>query len=357
MLTAANRMLHDRILFYISNVKAVEDYEKKSNGDFRKLVAILYAEENANDAETGTWANNEKQKLIKAGLACSNIVCFDHFRLNFDSLNAMCKVGRHDPEPVVATILADLVKDFGVLATKLEMKLDAAGANSDLEKTVSVIHIMLGKLEGKTLGNARATIAAQSDAAFDQAAIALAHAAAGSDPIVGGERDRRGGDRDNYIPPVWTVGKHDLCDLCARPSADRTHLRKNCPDSKTPGVDPRRQAAKDKREKDRTDKRKGKRAALYIESLVALVSEDSDDSDAGSDCSDCSDQSVYDDEHAVSVQAADIALASLFSEGSSGSVDVASLGAARVAHHPQTTVVTVLSRPTPTWPPADLSAP
>ena len=183
MVKDANRELHDRILFYISNDKAVEDYEKKSNGNFITLVGILYAEENANDAETGTWANNEKQKLIKAGLACPSIVCFDSFRLKFDNFNAMCKVGRHDPDPVVATILADIVKDFGdVLATKLEMKLDAAGANGDLDKTVSVIHILLGKLEGKTLGNARAAGAAQSeqsDAAFDRAAIASARAAAG----------------------------------------------------------------------------------------------------------------------------------------------------------------------------------
>ena len=36
MLTAANRSLHDRILYYISNEQAVKDYEKKSNGDFCK---------------------------------------------------------------------------------------------------------------------------------------------------------------------------------------------------------------------------------------------------------------------------------------------------------------------------------
>ena len=330
MVKDANRELHDRILFYISNIKAVEDYEKKSNGNFIALVGILFAEENAADAETGTWANNEKQKLIKAGLATASIVCFDNFRLQFDNFNAMCKVGRHDPEPVVATILTDVVRDFGdIIATKLEMKLDAAGATGDLDKTVSVIHILLGKLEGKTLGNARAA-AGQSDADFNNAAIASARAAAGRDPIVGGGDRSRERERDDYVPPVWTVGKHDLCDLCTRP--DRKHLRKYCPDSATPGVDPRRQAAKDKRDKERTDKKKKKGAARMA---GAGTSGDdpaelaSDVSDSESDCSECSEQSTYDDEDVVSVQAADLALASLQS-----TVDRGHRGAARVAHRP-----------------------
>ena len=102
-----------------------------------------------------------------------------------------------------------------------------------------------------------------------------------------------------------------------------------------PGVDPRRQAAKDKRDKDKTDKKKGKRAALAWQALAALVRSRTRRLRRDSDCSDCSDQSVYDDEHAVSVQAADVALASLFSEGSSGSVDVAAWVQARVAHRPQ----------------------
>ena len=59
MLTAANRSLHDRILYYISNEQAVQDYERKSNGNFATLVGILWAEDEASDAETGTWANNE----------------------------------------------------------------------------------------------------------------------------------------------------------------------------------------------------------------------------------------------------------------------------------------------------------
>ena len=51
MVTAANRLLHDRILFYMSNAKAVEDYEKKSNGNFITLVGIILAEEYA------TWSH------------------------------------------------------------------------------------------------------------------------------------------------------------------------------------------------------------------------------------------------------------------------------------------------------------
>ena len=332
MITASNRLLHDRILYYISNIKAVEDYEKKSNGNFITLVGILFAEENAADAETGTWANNEKQKLIKAGLATASIVCFDNFRLQFDNFNAMCKVGRHDPEPVVATILTDVVRDFGdIIATKLEMKLDAAGATGDLDKTVSVIHILLGKLEGKTLGSARAA-AGQSDADFNNAAIAAARAAAGRDPIVGGgDRTReRQRERDDYVPPVWTVGKHDLCDLCTRP--DRKHLRKYCPDSATPGVDPRRQEAKEKRDKERNDKKK-KKGAARMASAGASGDDPADwasasDSESDDD-SDCSEQSTYDDEDIVSVQAADVALASLQS-----TVDRGHRGAARVAHRP-----------------------
>ena len=42
MITASIRLLHDRMLYYVSNIKAVEDYEKKSNGNFITLVGILW---------------------------------------------------------------------------------------------------------------------------------------------------------------------------------------------------------------------------------------------------------------------------------------------------------------------------
>ena len=45
---------------------------------------------------------------MKAGLATASIVCFDTFRLKFDSFNDMCKVGRHNPDVVVATIRTDI---------------------------------------------------------------------------------------------------------------------------------------------------------------------------------------------------------------------------------------------------------
>ena len=49
------------------------------------------------------------------------------------------------------------------------MKLDAAAASGDLVKTVRIIRKLLGKMEGKPLGSARAARGAQelSDAAFD----------------------------------------------------------------------------------------------------------------------------------------------------------------------------------------------
>jgi hypothetical protein len=159
--------------------------------------------------------------------------------------------------------LTDVVKDLGdLIATKLEMKLDAASASGDLVKTVRIIRKLLGKMEGKPLGSARAARSAKelSDAAFDQQAVASARAAAGRDPIVGGDRrNNRNNDRTDYVPPVWTKGKHDLCDLCTR--SDRMHLRKHCPDSATPGIDPRRQAERDKREKERSNKKQKKGSA------------------------------------------------------------------------------------------------
>ena len=215
MLTAANRQLHDRILFYISNAKAVEDYEKKSNGNFITLVGILSPRRTPPMLRQAPGPTMRSRSSSRQGLPAS-IVCFDQFRLQFDSLNAMCKVGRHDPEAVVATILTDIVKDFGdIMATKLEMKLDAAGATGDLEKTVSVIHRALGKIEGKTLGNARRSRQAErrclrscSSRLRPGSCWPRSHRGRRS------ARRARGGDRDDYIPPVWTVGKHDLCDLC-----------------------------------------------------------------------------------------------------------------------------------------------
>ena len=67
---------------------------------FITLIGLIMAEENDADAETGTWANNEKHKLVTAGLATSSIVGFDSFRLSFESFNDMCHTGRHDPEAV-----------------------------------------------------------------------------------------------------------------------------------------------------------------------------------------------------------------------------------------------------------------
>jgi hypothetical protein len=232
-LKSHNRDLHDRILYYISNTKGAEDYEQQTNGNFITLIELIMAEENDADAETGTWANNEKHRLVNTGLTTSSIVGFDSFHLQFEEFNDMCHTGRHDPEAVVATIYADAIKELGdLIATKLDMKLDAANASGDLVKTVRIIRKLLGKMEGKPLGSARAARDARelSDAVFDQQAIASARAAAGRDPIIGGGGDRRNdrNDRDDYVPPVWTMGKHDLCDLCTR--SDRKHLRKHCPD-------------------------------------------------------------------------------------------------------------------------------
>ena len=327
-LKAHNRDLHDRILYYISNTKGAEDYEAQSNGDFITLIGLIVAEENDADAETGTWANMEKHRLVVAGLTTASIVGFDSFRLQFEGFNDMCHTGRHDPEAVVATIYTDVVKDLGdLIATKLEMKLEAASASGDLVKTVRIIRKLLGKMEGKPLGSARAARGAQelSDAAFDQQAVASARAAAGRDPIVGGDRrNDRNNDRTDYVPPVWTKGKHDLCDLCTR--SDRMHLRKHCPDSATPGVDPRRQAERDKREKERSNRKQKKGSARVALGLTGSGTDS--DSDSNSDCSHDSEQSVYDDEPEAGVQAADIALASIFDSGPH-TVDV---GQARVAH-------------------------
>ena len=92
---------------------------------------------------------------MTAGLATSSIVGFDSFRLQFEGFNDMCHTERHDPEAVVATIYTDVVKDLGdLIATKLEMKLDAASASGDLVKTVRIIRKLLGKMEGKPLGSA-----------------------------------------------------------------------------------------------------------------------------------------------------------------------------------------------------------
>ena len=120
---------------------------------------------------TGTWANNEKYRLIKAGLTDASIVGFDSFRLQFEGFNGMCHTGRHDPDAVVATIYTDVVKDLGdLIATKLDMKLDAANASGDLVKSVRIIRKLLGKMEGKPLGSAQAARDARelSDTVFDQ---------------------------------------------------------------------------------------------------------------------------------------------------------------------------------------------
>ena len=67
-LKSHNRDLHDRILYYISNTKGAEAYEKQTNGNFITLIELIMAEKNDADAETGTWANNEKYRLVKGVL-------------------------------------------------------------------------------------------------------------------------------------------------------------------------------------------------------------------------------------------------------------------------------------------------
>ena len=199
-LKSANRNLHDRILSYISNIKGREDYERESNGNFITLIKLIVAEDDDADAEIATWANTEKNKLTKQGLTTNTIVAFDDFRLQFENLNDMCKQGaggRRDDDSVIATIYTNIVRDLGdLIETRLEMKLEAAGAAGDLTKTVKVIRRLLGRMEGKATSSGAARAAAgqlQTDYNFNAAAIAAARAAAGRDPIIGGGGGHKGG--------------------------------------------------------------------------------------------------------------------------------------------------------------------
>ena len=94
-----------------------------------------------------------------------------------------------------------------------------------------------------------------------------------------------------------------------------------------PGVDPRRQAERDKRDQEKSKKKQKKGGARVALGLAHSGSDTDSDSDE-SHCSDNSEQSVYDDEPEASVQAADVALASIF-DGGPRTFDV---GQARVAH-------------------------
>ena len=334
-----NRLLHDRILFYISNVKGREDYEREANGNYITLIKLIVAEDNDADAEIATWANTEKNKLVKAGLSSNTIVAFDHFRLQFENYNDMCKQGaggRRDDDSVIATIYTDIVRDLGdLIETKLEMKLEAAAATGNLPKTVKVIRRLLGRMEGKATSSGAARAAAadqrQSDDAFNAAAIASARAAAGRDPIIGGG----GGVKEERPPAVWTKGKHKPCTLCKNQS-NKNHLRKWCPENPTPGVDPVFAAEREAREKERGAAKKNKRkeggARMAATSAETDSGSDSDDSDTHSDCSDCSEQSVYDDEEATSVQSADAVLSdTFFTPGASATFNIPTAGSARVA--------------------------
>ena len=310
-LKSYNRHLHDRILSYISNVKGREDYERESNGNFITLIKLIVAEDDDADAEIATWANTEKNKLVKQGLTTNTIVAFDEFRLQFEDLNDMCKQGaggRRDDDSVIATIYTNIVRDLGDLVeTRLEMKLEAASAAGNLTKTVKVIRRLLGRMEGKATSSGAARAAAgqqQADHDFDAAAVAAARAAAGRDPIVGGG----GGNKEERPPAVWIRGKHKPCNLCKN-QTDKNHLRKWCPENPTPGVDPVFAAEREAREKGRKEK-KGKRQGG---ARMAAGQTDSDsDSDTESNCSDCSEQSIYDEEAATSVQPADVMLSDAF---------------------------------------------
>ena len=313
-LKSTNRNLHDRILFYISNAKGREDYEREANGNYITLIGLIVAEDDDADAEIATWANSEKNKLSKQGLTANTIVAFDHFRLQFENFNDMCKQGaggRRDDDSVIATIYTNIVRDLGDLVeTKLEMKLEAAGAAGDLNKTVKVIRKLLGRMEGKAMGSARvATLATRqiSDADFNAAAIASARAAAGRppDPIIGGGG---GALREERPPPVWTVGTHKECNLCVN-QPNKRHLRKFCPENPTPGVDPLFKAERDKRDKERKERDANKKKKRQGGARVAGAGTDTESDTDGSDGdSDCSDQSVYDDELETSVQSADVAV-------------------------------------------------
>ena len=70
-LKSTNRNLHDRILFYISNAKGREDYEREANGNYITLIGLIVAEDDDADAEIATWANSEKNKLSKQGLTAN----------------------------------------------------------------------------------------------------------------------------------------------------------------------------------------------------------------------------------------------------------------------------------------------
>ena len=331
-LKSANRNLHDRILSYISNIKGREDYERESNGNFITLIKLIVAEDDDADAEIATWANTEKNKLTKQGLTANTIVAFDDFRLQFENLNDMCKQGaggRRDDDSVIATIYTDIVRDLGdLIETRLEMKLEAAGAAGNLTKTVKVIRKLLGRMEGKATSSGAARAAAgqrQADHDFDAAAVAAARAAAGRDPIVGGG----GGSKEERPPAVWVRGKHKPCNLCKN-QTDKNHLRKWCPENPTPGVDPVFAAEREAREKGRKEKKNKRQGGAR---MAAGHTDSDSDSDTDSNCSDCSEQSVYDEEAATSVQPADAMLSdAFFTPGASATFHIpAGAGSARVA--------------------------
>ena len=350
-LKSYNRLLHDRILFYISNIKGKEDYERQANGNFITLIRLIVAEDNDADAEIATWANTEKNKLVKAGLSTNTIVAFDYFRLQFENYNDMCKQGaggRRDDDSVIATIYTNVVRDLGdLIETRLEMKLDAVGAAGDLTKTVKVIRKLLGRMEGKatSTGAAHAAAGRRDDEAFNAAAIAAARAAAGRDPIIGGPGG--GGAREDRPPPVWTRGTHEECTLCVR-TQNKEHLRKHCPENPTPGVDPKFQAERNRRDKERKErdaKKKKRQGGARVAGVGQNTDTDTESDDESDNDSDCSDQSVYDDEQATSVQSADVMLSStFFTPGVSSSFDVSATGAARVAVGEERPAVSALAQ-------------
>ena len=244
----------------------------------------------------------------------------------------MCKQGaggRRDDDSVIATIYTDIVRDLGdLIETRLEMKLEAAGAAGNLTKTVKVIRKLLGRMEGKATSSGAARAAAgqrQADHDFDAAAVAAARAAAGRDPIVGGG----GGSKEERPPAVWVRGKHKPCNLCKN-QTDKNHLRKWCPENPTPGVDPVFAAEREAREKGRKEKKNKRQGGAR---MAAGHTDSDSDSDTDSNCSDCSEQSVYDEEAATSVQPADAMLSdAFFTPGASATFHIpAGAGSARVA--------------------------
>ena len=293
---AQDRANFTLIVNTIASAKVREDYQASCAGSARKILLKLRAEDLEADDDLSAHAQRECIRLLSAGLAVADTITFDQLRMDYEFHNKSKTVPDNEQQLCLHYIGA--VKALGTrIRDRLEGKLDAAaGADKNMTQTVQIIKKLFVRIE--------------TEAAEQAGAAGHALALGRTDPSKS-----NGAPKAEYTPPtVWIEGKHELCRLCKGQCADsaRKHLRRDCTHAPAPSTASAGKGGGAPRDR---GGRRGHGRALGAAGDDDGATSGTAEESADERGTDCDSDDLYDETDGVDIDAADVAISSLFQGG------------------------------------------